>query len=171
MQTRKPRSIGALLGSTLGLTLFVSAGGCVTGGAAAVARTPQSAGEVRALVARSWAEHLAAAEAKDLDAVMAIYADDVVFVVLGDKGGEVRGAEALREVERLGLATRDVFDVAHSLRAFTLDGDLAHELGSIRGPVAEQGEQARDVVWHFMARWERGADGTWRITYIVGGYG
>jgi uncharacterized protein (TIGR02246 family) len=122
--------------------------------------------EVAAAVAASWREHIAAAQRKDLPGVAAIYADDAVYAVAGQ--AELRGKAAIEAMEARGLQASDVGAVEHETLALRVDGVVAYELGTIAGDVTPRGAAARHVVFHFLAAWQRGPDGTWRIAHLVG---
>lgn len=121
---------------------------------------------VRAAVEASWHGHIDGAMRKDLDAVMAMYADDVVYVV--DGNAPVVGRADLRAMEQRGMATGAVLSAQHAIEALRVDGDLAYELGLVRGQVAPAGQPPATVVFHFVALWRQGDDGAWRVAHLVG---
>jgi len=128
---------------------------------------------VAAAVSRAWAEHIEAARTKDRATVLAIYADDVVYEVRSSDGtpgaGELRGLGALSAMELASLEQADVeAGVVHTTHALRVFADAAYELGTVAGPVRPRGQGVREVTFHFMALWERGADGSWRIRQLVG---
>lgn len=140
---------------------------CVLLTLAACASTPVAENSaVSAAVGRMWKEHIAAAQRKDLDATLAMYADDVVYVIPGAQ--DVRGRAALEVVEAEALRTADIFDVVHSTHDLHVFGDVAYEVGTVHGPVRPHGQPVRVVTFHFMAQWDRQVDGTWRVRCLVG---
>lgn len=151
-----------------GAALLLVASWSSPANAGKAAATPASAGEtqVRSAIEQAWAEHIAAAQRKDLDAVMAIYADDVVYVTPDLQS--VRGAAAVRKMEAGTLATATVIEARHSIRGLQVDGDVAYELGSVAGAIQSGDAGPARVVYHFMAMWNRAAGGRWRIRYLVG---
>ena len=121
---------------------------------------------VRQAIDAAWRDHFAAVKRKDAAAVGMLYADDVVYIVPGDV--EVRGRKAIDEMEAQGLASAAIGDVAHRTEGLLLSGDIAYELGTVKGPVQPHGQPARVVTFRYMARWKRQADGSWRVQHMVG---
>jgi ketosteroid isomerase-like protein len=121
---------------------------------------------VRAAISDAWTHHIEAAQRKDLDAVMKIYADDVVYII--PRIQEVRGRAEMEESEAETLAAADVLDAVHTIDDLRVYGELAYELGTVKGPVQPRGEPARTVTFHFMARWRRQSNGEWQIQHMVG---
>jgi ketosteroid isomerase-like protein len=118
------------------------------------------------VVGAAWHWHIEAAKRKDLEAVIEIYAPDVVYSVPGQP--DVRGIDAVREMEAQTLASADVVAAEHrtvSLHAF---GDAAYEIGTVVGPIRSGAEPPRVVRYTFMAMWVRDESGGWRIRHIVG---
>jgi ketosteroid isomerase-like protein/protein tyrosine phosphatase (PTP) superfamily phosphohydrolase (DUF442 family) len=120
---------------------------------------------VHQALSSAWREHIAAAQREDLDGVMAIYADDIAYLV---GAVDLNGIKAMRAHEQASLQGADVLNALHSIDALRVVGDTAFEIGSIVGPVAVGGAPARVVSFHFMARWVRAADGRWRLQTLVG---
>jgi len=146
------------------LVLLVAMVSGATRSASAQANSP--ALNVRAAVSRAWADHIAAAEKKDVAAVVAMYADDVVYII--DGGEEVRGRAAIEKMEATALASCDVLAAIHTIEALTLAGDAAYELGTVAGSIKKPDQPPEHMTFHFMAMWQRQRDGTWRIRYMVG---
>jgi uncharacterized protein (TIGR02246 family) len=145
--------------------------------AAGCAATPDARDEpaVRAAIADAWGEHLAAVRRKDPAGVGLLYADDAVYIVPGEY--EVRGRQAIDEMERKGLANVDILDVTHTTEALRVYGGLAYEIGTVVGPVQPRGKPAKVVTFRYTARWKWQPDehrgwhyfkGRWRIQYMVG---
>ena len=122
---------------------------------------------VRAAIATAWRVHIDAAIEDDLDAVLEIYADDVVYAI--DDAPEVRGLEALRESERASLEGADVLYANHRTLGLAVFGDVAHEIGVVVGDVQPVGGEPAEVTCHFSAVWRRGGDGVWRMARFAGG--
>ena len=122
--------------------------------------------EVHAAISASWRDHISAATRKDLKGVVAMYADDMIYVVPGQQ--EVRGRPALEQMETKSLATMDVLQATHTIHALRIFGDAAYEISTVEGPVRARGEPAKVFAFHFMAMWKRQADGDWRVQYMVG---
>jgi ketosteroid isomerase-like protein len=144
-------------------------------GACAAARDARDDPAVREAIAAAWREHFDAVRREDEGTVGRIYADDVVYMVPGE--GEVRGRQAIDEMEAQGLRGADILDVVHTTEALRVYGDIAYELGTVVGPVRPKGERARTVTFRYTARWKREPDkyvgwhhfeGRWRIQYMVG---
>ncbi len=129
-----------------------------------MARLPSSA--VRETISSAWRDHIDAAIRKDLEAVLDIYADDIVYAVEG--APEVRGREAIAAMEARTLTEVDVVAAEHTIASLRVFGDVAYELGTVIGPVRPKAGEARTVTFHFMAMWRRQADGAWRIAHMTG---
>ena len=121
---------------------------------------------VRGVIDRAWVDHIAAAQRKDLDAVLAIYADDVVYVTPDMRS--IRGKPAVREMEAATLASATVVEAVHSIHGLQVQGAVAYELGTVEGSIRTGGTEPVDVVYHFMAMWIRDDYGRWHIRYLVG---
>lgn len=121
---------------------------------------------VRSSIDSAWRAHAAAAKARDADGLVAIYADDAVYVVEGNP--PVVGKNQLAAMETRGLDQGDVQSVRHRCDALRVDGDLAWELGSIDATVQPKGQQPQTVTFHFVAMWKLGKDRRWRIGHLVG---
>lgn len=159
---RHPGWLALLFGSSLVLAGCQS-GGEVDAGPATVAKGRK---QVATRIAQSWREHIDAGRRKDLDGVMAIYAANAIYAAPG--GVELRGRDAIRRHESQTLEDFDVLSAVHETISMNVDGDVAYELGTVEGPVQEKGKLPQEVTWHFMAYWQRGDDGAWRISYLVG---
>ncbi len=142
----------------------------------AVADAPQDApatttevdgSAVRDAISKAWRDHIDAAIRKDLDTVVDIYADDIVYVVAGSP--EIRGRETMTTMEARTLAEFDVVSAEHTSDAMRAFGNVAYELGTVIGPIRPKDGEPRTVTFHFMAMWRRQADGAWRIAHMVGG--
>jgi len=119
----------------------------------------------RQAISAAWKAHIAAAKDNDLDGVMDVYADDIVYII-GETN--IRGREAMRLHEQTSLAGGQVINALHSIDALRVVGDTAFEIGSVVGPVAVGDAPAHTVSFYFMARWVRGRDGHWRLQSLVG---
>ena len=122
-------------------------------------------GGVGDAIDEAWREHISAVKRKDLVGVGRLYADDVVFIVPG--GTDVRGRQAIDEMEARGLATAEIHDVTHTTEALHVHGDVAYEIGIVVGPVQPHGQPAKVVTFRYIARWKR-EQARWRIQYMVG---
>jgi len=123
------------------------------------------AAPVRQAISLAWDAHIQAAVVKDLEAVMAIYHEDIVYSV---PDTEARGFDDMQGVEATALATADVLEAQHTTDALQVVGDVAYELGTIAGPVRALGQEPVVVSFHFMAQWQRGSDERWRLKQLVG---
>lgn len=122
--------------------------------------------QVRAAISRAWRDHIDAAKRKDLKGVVAMYAEEVVYIV--PKASEVRGRPAIETMEAQGLAAADVLDAAHTIHDLQVFDNVAYEIGTVAGPIRAQGQPAQILTFHFMGMWQRQGDGTWRLWYLVG---
>ena len=133
---------------------------------ASCASLPPPEESARAQITRAWREHIAAAMSKDVEGVLAIYADDMVFTIPG--ATRVAGRAELAQMERTSMASADLLHARHTLHELRVFDDVAYEIGTIEGPVREHGAAARVVTFPYMARWVRRDDGRWQLTYQVG---
>jgi uncharacterized protein (TIGR02246 family) len=122
---------------------------------------------VRTAISAAWRDHIAAAQRKDADAVMRLYDDDISYSIPGSI--EHHGRAAVDSMERAGLAAADVISATHTTHQLEQFGDRTYEIGTVEGPVQPQGGEAKRVTFHYMALWQRQADGSWRIRHLVGG--
>lgn len=124
------------------------------------------ADRVHAAIDAAWRGHIAGAQHRHLDALVAMYDDDCVYVV--DGAAPVVGKAALRAMEQRGISTGEVVRARHGVEALRVDGDLAYELGVVEGEVAPSGQPAQHVVFHFVAMWRKSDAGEWRLAHLVG---
>jgi uncharacterized protein (TIGR02246 family) len=119
---------------------------------------------------RAWSEHIAAAERKDAAAACDLYTEDVVYAIAGSP--ELRGRAAVEAMEKASMATTSISGVKHWSNAVRVDGDVAHEIGTVSGNVRTHGTVAgggeRPVTFHYVGAWRHCADGKWRIAHLVG---
>lgn len=135
-------------------------------GCASAPTAESSAADAGPAIERAWNEHIEAAQRKDLPAVMQIYAEDIVYAFEGQP--DLRGRAALEISESAALAGADVLEAVHTTLALQAFDEYAFELGSIVGPVQPHGGEASVVRYHYMAYWQRGPDGVWRIRRLAG---
>lgn len=121
---------------------------------------------VRAAIEAAWRSHILGARQKNLDAVCAMYADDIVYAIDGER--PVVGAAAVRTMEERGMQTGEVASARHTIEALRVDRELAYELGIVEGEVAPHGQRPQHVVFHFVALWRRNEAGAWRMAHLVG---
>lgn len=119
----------------------------------------------QAAIEAAWREHIQAARDRDLDRVLAIYADDAIYST--PETPLVRGRDAIRAMEERTLAGNRVLGATHGVDALRVDGDTAYELGTVSGTVAPTGAEPQRVTFHFAAAWRCQA-GRWQITHLVG---
>jgi len=143
---------------------------CAGAGAVRGAPTGVEAGNseaaARAAIEQAWSRHIAAAQAGNLDGVMEIYAADVVYVAAD--GQTTRGAAAVRAQEAESLATSTLLHAEHVVRGLIVAGEVAYELGTVRGPIRAGDAEPVEVRYDFMAQWRRDPSAQWRIGYLVG---
>lgn len=128
-----------------------------------------SASEARAAgesIELAWRDHIAAAKAKYVEGVLAIYADDVVYA-FGDEP-DLHGRLEVELSERAALAGADLISAEHTTLELRVFGDFAFEIGTVVGPVRPHGGEEHVVTYRFTAYWQRGIDGTWRIRRLAG---
>ena len=114
----------------------------------------------------AWRAHIDAAVRKDLAGVVAMYADDAVYLV-GDE--PIVGLPAIEAMEAAGLAGNDLVEATHTILELRRFEDVAYEIGTVVGPVRPHGEErTSEVHFAFMAKWVRGGDGAWRLHRLVG---
>ena len=98
----------------------------------------------------------------DIDALVAIYADDGVAAA----GGRdfVRGAEALRQFWALPegrVVTRHAAEPVE----LHVEGDLAYDWGYYEGAVTQDGEARPPFRGKYLIVWQRDTDGRWRMAH------
>ncbi len=120
----------------------------------------------RSGISRAWREHIDAALRKDLDGVVAMYADDVVYSVSGSP--QVVGRSALRSMEEEGMKAVEVVSATHKTEELRVFGEDVFEIGTVVGPVRLGGAPAKIVTFHYMALWQKGAGGEWLVRHLVG---
>lgn len=122
--------------------------------------------QIRAAISEAWRDHIDAAKRKDLAGVMAMYAQDAVYVVPGVT--EVRGHSAIHAMEEQGLAAADVLDATHTIHDLQVFDNIAYEIGTVAGPVRAKGQAAQTLTFQCMGMWQRQGNGVWRLRYLVG---
>jgi ketosteroid isomerase-like protein len=122
--------------------------------------------QVRAAISTAWRDHIDAAKRKDVKGVVAMYSEDVVYIIPG--ASEVRGRPAINTMEAQGLAAADVLEAAHTSHDVQVFNNVAYEIGTIAGPVRAKGQTVKLVTFHFMGMWQLQEDGAWRLSYLVG---
>jgi len=160
------RSWTAALGWPLFMATLAVHSGRAAPAPSAEAMPGEGRGAVQTALSTAWDEHLAAAGRKDAAAVAAIYAPDVLYIVPGKQ--EVRGRPAIDLMEAQGLETTDVRDAVHTTEALQVVGEVAYELGTVKGEVRPHGQPSGLMTYHFMAMWQRQPDGAWRLRYLIG---
>ncbi len=136
--------------------------------ACAAPRPDAAAGSAEAAeaIGAAWRAHVEAALRDDLAGVVAMYADDVVYLV-GDQ--HLTGIAAVEAMEAATLAEMELVGAVHTTLALRVFDGVAYEVGTIVGPVRAAGsEEATVVHFPFTAQWVRGADGAWRLRCLVG---
>lgn len=151
--------------STPFLLILVALSGC-SNSVSNRAKSDPSGDQVRAGISKAWSGHIEAAKRKDLPGVMAMYADDVVYSA--NQEAEVRGKTALEKLEQLGLKGAEVLDAKHTSHHVLVGDNASYEVGTVSGSLRPVGQEARTVTFNFMAMWQKQADGTWRLGYLVG---
>lgn len=124
------------------------------------------AGLVRQSIREAWNAHIEAAQRRDLQGLLAIYTDDVVYAIEGTP--MIRGKAAVETMERRGLDAGAILSSRNITEALRVDGDLAWELGAIHADVAPHQKDAQHVVFHYVAMWRLGKDRQWRIAHLIG---
>lgn len=150
----------------ISLSLAAVPGACSSVDAPASGVALEASAAVHDALSIAWSDHIDAAIRKDVNAVLEIYADDVIYVVPGME--DVRGRDAIDAMETRTLAEADVLHAEHTIQSLSVFDDIAYELGTVIGPVRPRGGEATTVTFHFMAMWQRQADGAWRIRCFVG---
>ncbi len=122
---------------------------------------------VRQAIGEAWRLHIQAAIDKDKTRVMELYTPDCIFSIPGSS--ELHGFDEIAALEARSLETTELINAKHTTDELRVYGDRAYELGTVVGPMRSAGqEQAAVVTFRFMALWEKGDDGAWRIRHFVG---
>ena len=111
-----------------------------------------------ASIGEDWARHWNAGE---LDALVAMYAPDAVY--MPPHHGAVHGKEAIREYLRNPIARHRAKDLTYEVTFIKHSGDLAYDVGrySMMVPDAE-GVRSHDH-GKYLTVWRKQPDGQWRI--------
>jgi uncharacterized protein (TIGR02246 family) len=121
------------------------------------ARAPRSAGATEiAQVSEQWAKHWSA---KNLEAVVALYADDAVF--LPSNGSRFTGRAAIRDLFAKALASYTPELQVHS-KVTGQSGDLAYDSGEYE-EMSTSGGVARTGRGNYLVVLRRDAEKRWRI--------
>ena len=101
-----------------------------------------------------------AVTAKNLDAIMAHYADDAVLLPTAEP--MIEGKAAIREEWEHILAIPN-FSSKTTMREAEMSGDLAYTYGSYSARMMGEDGKPVDEPGKYVSIWRRGADGKWRI--------
>jgi uncharacterized protein (TIGR02246 family) len=122
----------------------------------------EDAATIRAAV-ESWS---AAAQAKDAEAFVSVYADDAVLMLEG--APDLVGIEAIRE-GTAGMMQDPNFDLSFAADNVVVAraGDQAYETGTYRLTMSDAGGSAATQVGHYVVLWEKLGDGSWKVVRDV----
>lgn len=120
------------------------------------------AAAIHALV-ESWS---AAAQAKDPEGFVSVYADDAVLMLEG--APDMHGIDALRE-GITGLMQDPNFDLWFAADQVTVAraGDLAYETGTYSLTMSGPDQSPATQAGHYIVLWEKQADGSWKVIFDV----
>lgn len=113
---------------------------------------------IHALV-KGWA---AAAEAKDVEAFCAVYADDAVVMMEGM--ADVSSKAAIREA-MTGMMQDSNFALSFAADKVVVarSGDLAYETGSYSMTLSDAKQKPATQAGHYVVVWRKEADGSWKV--------
>lgn len=108
-------------------------------------------------IGAEWAQHW---NAKELDRVVAAYADDAVY--MPPHHAAVHGRDAIREYLKTPLA-HGVTDLTYDVTYIRESGDLAYDVGRYTMTVPEKTGGRRKDQGKYLVVWKRQPDGDWKI--------
>lgn len=143
---------------------------CSTQTAQAPAPPPDTRKSDEAAIRAASADWNKAAQAKNLDKFVAMYADDAVY--FADKGALVKGKDNVKMAWQQMLATpgttlswsTDFVDVARS-------GDLAYEYGEYTMTTEAKKGKPTEEKGKYVVVWKKQPSGVWRAVADIGNVG
>ena len=159
MQTRQ-RNIERALVTILAIGSLACAGAPASESDAAAESSAREA--IRAQIAR----HAAAWRANTIDSLAPLYTEGAVLQF--PDGPDVRGRDAI--MQTLGGIFTATPIQSLEIREDTLEvfGDVAYEWGTFDEVYGASGQPATRDEGRYVMRWERGADGQWRVSRFAG---
>ena len=132
------------------------------GSAAPSADADRARDEIR----RQSERHVAAHRLASADSIVAMYADDVVvqFPDIPD----ARGRAGARDMFASILAGMKVDTLLVTPDTIEVHGDAAYEWGTYHQVYTPQGKPRVREDGRYVIRWQRGANGTWRVSRFTG---
>lgn len=118
--------------------------------------------EVRAAIAAANAEFARALVAGDARATAAVFAEDGQVIPAAQQGF-VSGRTEIEAFNAARLAGRRYLEAVITTVGLGVDGDLAWETGTSRVTMQQDESAPVTVSGRYLAVWQRGADGRWRI--------
>ncbi len=121
---------------------------------------PSSPADATAIITQTgaaWARHWNAGE---LDAVVAAYAEDAVY--MPPHHAALHGREAIREYLKRPMG-RGVKDLVYEVTYIRQSGDLAYDVGRYRMTVPEKDGRTRRDEGKYLVVWKRESSGEWKI--------
>jgi uncharacterized protein (TIGR02246 family) len=102
------------------------------------------------------------AEAKDLESIMALYADDAIF--LGSGSPAAVGKDNVRKVIQGLLAIPGLKLTVNTTSVLvSKSGDLAMDGGTVQSTVTDKKGKTKTSTSQYVLVWKKGADGVWKI--------
>jgi uncharacterized protein (TIGR02246 family) len=153
----------------LRLVLAAVAAACVAAGCmqnfqkpAEQAATPDTRAADEAAIRAGDAEFVKAAEAKDLERCMSLYADDAVF--LGSGVPAQIGKENIRKVIQ-GLLAAPALQFTVNITSVTVarSGDLAMDQGTVQETATDKKGKPVTNTSQYVLVWKKMPDGSWKI--------
>jgi ketosteroid isomerase-like protein len=122
--------------------------------------------EARDVIRRQAAQMVAIWPSENLDSIMPRFSDDAVlqFPDMPD----ARGRDAVRAALKQGFDSYEIQSLETEIDTIEVFDDVAYEWGRYTERLAEAGKPAVTAQGRYLMRWQRGDDGTWRVTRFTG---
>jgi ketosteroid isomerase-like protein len=122
--------------------------------------------EARDAIRRQAAQMVAIWPSENLDSIMPRFSDDAVlqFPDMPD----ARGRDAVREALKQGFDAVEIQSLDTEIDTIEVFDDVAYEWGRYTERMAETGKPPVTAQGRYLMRWQRGDDGSWKVTRFTG---
>jgi ketosteroid isomerase-like protein len=122
--------------------------------------------EARDAIRRQASQMVAIWPSENLDSIMPKFSDDAVlqFPDMPD----ARGRDAVREALKQGFDAVEIQSLETEIDTIEVFDDVAYEWGRYTERMAEAGKPAVTAEGRYLMRWQRDADGSWKVTRFTG---
>lgn len=117
----------------------------------------------RATIRAAVEQWSAAAQAKDVEGFMSVYADDAVLMLEG--APDLRGVEAIRAGIGGMMQNDPNFNLSFTPDDITVAraGDFAYETGTYSLTLSDAEQAPATQTGYYIVLWEKQSDGTWKV--------